>query len=221
MYSDIHCPWAYMALYRLRQVWPAYRGRVRLIFRSLSLELKNKRPTPKPILDVEVVLMARQEHDLPIYPWRAPEWQFVPTFLPAFEAAKAAEQQGDEAIWEFEWAVRHAFFAESRTVCLRNVLAELARTSGLDVNRFLQDWDSGRFRQEVIRESHHGWEELKVPGSPTFVLPSGKQVPNPGAWKVTWGPNKEVQDIQPADCPNGDCLQPYRDMLNEAIAHRR
>ncbi len=217
LYSDIHCPWAYLALFRLRQVWPEYQDRVRLSFRALSLELKNKRPTPKPILDVEFDLMKEQEPGLPIQRWQAPEYLFVPTFLPAFEAEKAAEQQGEEAGWEFAWQVRLAFFDKSRTVCMRNELKRVARDAGLDAEQFLIDWDSGRFRREVIAESYHGWEELKVEGSPTFLLPSGKQVHNPGAMRVKLDRNGQVTDKQPADCPDGDCLQPYRAMLDEAI----
>ncbi len=34
VYSDIHCPWAYLAAYRLRQVWPAYQGRLRIVWRA-------------------------------------------------------------------------------------------------------------------------------------------------------------------------------------------
>ncbi len=217
-YSDIHCPWAYMALYRLRQVWPEYRGRVRIAFRALSLEIKNEKSTPLPILHQEAILMARQEQDLPIWPWLAPEWRFVPTLLPAFEAEKAAAEQGEEAGWEFAWQVRVAFFYESRTICMRYELAALAKEVGLDVPRFLDDWDSGRFRRPIIEESHRGWEELKVEGSPTFVLPSGQQIHNPGATKVTWGRRHEVRSTQPADCTDADCLQPYRDLLDEAIA---
>lgn len=206
-----------MAVYRLRKIWPEYQGRVRILFRALCLELKNGRSTPKPVVDAEIPLMAQQEPDLPIGPWRAPEWKYVPTFLPVFEAAKAAEQQGDEAIWRFEWEVRRAFFAESRTVCMRFELAEVARAAELDIDRFLRDWDSGRFRQPVEEESRHGWEVLEVPGSPTFVLPSGKQVANPGAARVKWGKNYEILEVTPPDCPNGDCLQVFRDMLDEAI----
>ncbi len=217
LYSDIHCPWAYLAVYRLRQVWPEYQDRVRLSFRALSLELKNRRPTPKPILDVEFDLMKEQEPDLPIQRWQAPEYLFVPTFLPAFEAEKAAEQQGEDAAWEFAWQVRLAFFDQSRTVCMRNELKRVARDAGLDAEQFLIDWDSGRFRREVIAESHHGWEELKVEGSPTFILPSGKQVHNPGAMRVKLDRNAQVTEKHPADCPDGDCLQPYRAMLDEAI----
>lgn len=209
-----------MAEYRLRKVWQQYQRRVRILSRALSLELKNGRSTPKPIVDSEIPLMAEQEPDLPIGPWSAPEWTYVPTFLPAFEAVKAAREQGDEAAWNFEWEVRYAFFAQSRTVCMRFELAEVARAAGLDVDRFLADWDSGRFRAQVVEESHHGWEELEVPGSPTFVLPSGKQVHNPGAARVQWGESYEILDVTPADCPGGDCLQVYREMLDEAIGSR-
>lgn len=48
LYGDVHCPWTYMALYRLRKVWPEYSSKVRVVFRALALELKNKRSTPKP-----------------------------------------------------------------------------------------------------------------------------------------------------------------------------
>lgn len=217
LYSDIHCPWAYMALYRLRQVWPEYEGRVRVVFRALSLELKNRRPTPKPIVDVEIGLMAEQEPDLPIKRWAAPEWRYVPTLLPAFEGEKAAALQGDAAVWAFSWEVRHAFFAESRTICMRHELERVAEKAGIDVARFLRDWDSGLMREPVETESWHGWEEISVRGSPTFVLPDGEQVWNPAAARVTWGKNFTIASMEPPECPDGDCLQPFRALLDRAV----
>lgn len=127
-----------MAVYRLRKIWPEYGGRVRIVFRALSLELKNGRSTPKPIVESEIPLMAQQEPDLPIAPWSAHDWEYVPTLLPAFEAEKAAAQQGDEAAWEFGWRVRHAFFAQSRTICMR---FEVARR---------RDWTSIAFSRTGI-----------------------------------------------------------------------
>src|SRR5215210_6150354 len=53
MYSDLHCPYAYVAAYRLRKLRDEYRGRVVVEHKSLALEYVNRRPTPKPILDVE------------------------------------------------------------------------------------------------------------------------------------------------------------------------
>lgn len=101
---------------------------------------------------------------------------------------------------------------------MRYALEDVARQAGLDVERFLRDWDSGRFRERVIAESHRGWEELEVPGSPTFVLPSGKQIHNPAAMKVTWSKAGKIESTQQAECPDGDCLAVYRSMLDEALS---
>jgi len=69
-----------------------------------------------------------------------------------------------------------------------------------------------------VTESHRGWEELKVRGSPTFVLPSGTQVWNPGAIGVKFDRHYEVVERTPADCPDGDCIRVFRDLLESAIS---
>jgi predicted DsbA family dithiol-disulfide isomerase len=102
---------------------------------------------------------------------------------------------------------------------MRHELEKVAEEAGLDVQRFLRDWDSGRFREQILEESRHGWEDLEVPGSPTFVLPSGKQVPNPGAMQVEWAEDHiHIKRKQPAECPNGDCLQVFREMLEKCVS---
>src|SRR5216110_2848671 len=111
-----------MAVYRLRKLWPEYQRRVRIDWRALSLEVKNGKSTPKNIVDVEIPLMAQQEPDLPIGPWKAAEWQYPVTILPAFEALKCAALQSNRAAWEFSWRARRAFFGESRCLSMRHVL---------------------------------------------------------------------------------------------------
>jgi predicted DsbA family dithiol-disulfide isomerase len=208
-----------MAVYRLRQLWPEYGGRVRVAWRALSLEVKNGQSTPKFILDQEIPLMARQEPDLPISLWRAPEWQYPVTLLPAFEALACAARQGDERAWEYSWRVRSAFFAESRCVSMRHELRKVARECGLDLARFQDDWDSGAQRRPVLAESHTGWEVVKVPGSPTFVLPSGRQIHNPAALKATWSEEKQIVKVDPPpDAPDGDWRRVYRALLDAAAS---
>lgn len=204
-------------MYRLRALWPEYGARVRVAWKALALEIKNSQSTPKPILDQENPLMTRQEPDLPMSPRQAPDWEYPGTILPAFEALACAREQGDDLAWAFSWRVRVAFFAESRNLAMRHVLLELARESGLDGDRFAADWDSGTRRPRVLAESHHGWEVLKVQGSPTFLLPNGRQVFNPAALRVTWTPDKRVNKVHPpADAPDGDWRRAYRAFLDEA-----
>ena len=208
-------------MYRLRQLWPEYGARVRVAWKALILEVKNGQSTPKFILDQENPLMTRQEPDLPMRDWTAPEWQYPVTILPAFEALACAERQGDEPAWEFSWRVRVAFFAESRCISMRHELRKLARESGLDLDRFQADWDSGVERRRVLEESHQGWEVLKVEGSPTFVLPNGRQVHNPAALKATWSKDKRIEKVDPPpDAPDGDWRRVYRAFLDEAGERR-
>ena len=195
IFSDIHCPWAYLAVYRLRRVWPDHAGRVRIVWRALSLEYINERGTPKPIVDAEIGLLQQIEPQLPIQPWPRPDWQWPVAFWPAFEALACAQAQGHDAAFAMSWALRHAFFAEGRCPSLRHELlaiaAEVAADGALDLARFEDDWDSGRHKASVIADSRRGWHDLKVAGSPTFVLPGGRQVSNPAAGRADidkeWG----------------------------------
>ncbi|MCC7103589.1 MAG: dithiol-disulfide isomerase [Chloroflexi bacterium] len=204
-----------MAVYRLRQVWDGYRGRLRIAWKTLALEIKNSKPTPKQIVDKEIVLMARQDLTLPIGPWQARDSEYPATILPAFEAIKCSERQGDALAWAFSWNVRAAYFAESRCISMRHVLRDIAAESGLDVERFLAEWDTGQDREQILAESHHGWEVIKVLNSPTFVLADGRQFSNPAASKVTWGPGGVILDAQP---PARDWREVYREILEAAVA---
>ena len=49
IYGSMECPYAYLATYRLRQVWPEFRSQVRLVWRALSLEYINRQSYPMPL----------------------------------------------------------------------------------------------------------------------------------------------------------------------------
>lgn len=216
VFSDIHCPWGYLATFRLRQLEQEWQGRVRLAWRCLPLEVVNSRGTPKRIIDQELPYLLQVEPDIPARPWRRAEWEYPVTLLPAFEALKCAEAQGDQAAYTMNWALRRAFFAESRCISLRHVLIDIARESGLDVARFTDDFDSGRYKHLVMEESERGWNILKVNGSPTLVLPSGEQRPNPGTPELLWDADEQVVGFKAGDYPESDPLDIYRAILESA-----
>ena len=162
VYSDLHCPWGYLAAFRLLHLQPEWSGRLRVAWRCLPLEVVNSRGTPKHTLDQEVPYLLQVEPDIPARAWRRPEWEYPVTALPAFEALKCAEAQGDDAALAYNWAVRRAFFAESRCTSLRHVLIDIARESGLDLAAFVSDFDSGRYKHLVVEESDQGWNALKA-----------------------------------------------------------
>jgi predicted DsbA family dithiol-disulfide isomerase len=218
-YSDLHCPYAYVTTYRLRKLRDEYRDRVTIVYRCLALEYVNKRPTPKPILDNETPLLMLEEPDIPYQPWHAPLSEWPVTMWPAFEAVKCAERQGPGAAADLDWAIRTAFFAESRCISMRHVLFEVAEGIGLDMRRFAEDFDGGTAKRQVLEEAQAGWERLRVEGSPTFVLASGEQLSYAGLPKVELDEdrNARVVEVQPAPCKGAECLNRLREILDRAL----
>ena len=158
IYSSIACPYAYLAVYRLRQIWPDYRGRVRLVWRALSLEYINREPVVQPLIEAERALFEQIEPQLPYEAWARPAWDWPTTMWPAAEALACAQIQSAEAALAMSWALRHAFFAQSRNIALRHVILEIAREvaaeeASLDVGRFKVDWDVGQTKASVIADS--------------------------------------------------------------------
>jgi predicted DsbA family dithiol-disulfide isomerase len=78
-------------------------------------------------------------------------------------AARAAQDQGK--FWEYHdllYKNQFAGFSEER-------LIELARETGLDVERFEEDLAGGRFEQAVAEEFREG-QQMGITGTPTFII---------------------------------------------------
>jgi predicted DsbA family dithiol-disulfide isomerase len=188
IYASIDCPYAYLVTSRLRQLWPEFAGKVQVVWRALSLEYVNKQGTQKPTIDAERELFQQIDPSLPFRQWSRPDWQWPVTMWPAFEALACAQAQSPDAAFAMSWALRQGLFAESRSLALRHELLEIAQEvaskTDLDLKRFEDDWDSGRYKSHVIAESKRGWHELKVDGSATLILPGGRCVINPAIGEI-------------------------------------
>lgn len=219
LYADLTCPYAYIAAYRLRALRAEYRGRVIVEHKSLALEYVNRQPTPKRTLESEIPLLMLEEPALPWEPWHAPASEWPVTVLPAFEAVKCAERQNILLADDLDWAIRTAFFVESRCISMRHVLFELAERVGLAMDQFMRDFDSGQSRPLVIEEARDGWERLKVPGSPTFALPTGRLIGDSAELGlpevlVDEQGHGRVIGFHAAPCSGDDCLALYRRMFD-------
>lgn len=212
MWSDLHCPYAYLAAFRLRRAL-AEAHDVEVRHRALAIEWVDRKATPKDILDAESPFVFTQEPDLDWQPWSDAPWRWPATMWPTFEAVKAAEAQGWRAAHELDWALRRAFFAESRCISLRHVILDVAReVPALDAQRLERDWDAGVAKARVIEEARRGWETLDLQLSPTFVLPDGTRVENPGSCHVELDEERghRVRRVVP---PKEDAREAYRAML--------
>ncbi len=217
MYADLACPYAYVSAYRLRKLRSEYRGSIMIEHKSLPLEYVNREPTPKPLLERELPVLMQEEPGIPYQPWQRPESEWPVTMWPAFEAVKCAQRQSLALADDLDWTIRVAFFAQSRCIALRHVLLELAQQVGLDMQRFADDFDRGVTKYQVLQEAQEGWERLRVAGSPTFVLPSGKQISNVGLPDIAIDPDQPGGVlVKPAPCQGQACLEIFRRMFAEA-----
>jgi predicted DsbA family dithiol-disulfide isomerase len=194
VYSDIACPWAHIAVHRLQ------RERRRLGLdrevivdhRAFPLELVNREPTPKDLLDVEIEVCADLE---PEAGWdrHPPPWKYPVSTLPALEAVQAAKAQGASVSEDVDHAMRHAMFAEWRCLSVFGEVLDVAATvETVDVDELWSEIRSGRPRSDVFDQfdlSSTG----RIAGSPTFVLPDGSGHHNPGI-EMRWsdGPGSEL-----------------------------
>src|SRR5689334_23517716 len=87
VWSDIHCPWAFVAVHRLRAARAKHRLDVVFTPRAWPLEWVNGRGTPRDIVTTETAALAGHEPEL-FNAYTAESWPS--TFLPAFELVAAA-----------------------------------------------------------------------------------------------------------------------------------
>lgn len=103
-----------------------------------------------------------EEESISFRPWDY--HQAYPTSsMPALQAAKCAQLQGEKSFQRFHIALFKAFFQESRPISDRKVLLSLAEETGLDVEKFSSDFDRGKQENEILAEyadvrgKYEGW----------------------------------------------------------------
>jgi predicted DsbA family dithiol-disulfide isomerase len=187
IWSDIGCPWAHIAVWRLHHA----RSRlgldehVRFDHRVFPLELFNSQPTPREELEAELDACASIAPRAGWQPWAAPSWAWPATMLPPMEAVQVAKEQGLGASEQLDRGLRRAFWGESRCISMRHVILEVAaECDGIDLAALADGLDSGRARRTLFDD----WEIAKgdeVRGSPHLFAPDGWSAQNPGL-RMTW-----------------------------------
>jgi len=177
IWSDIHCPWAYVALLRLHRMRD-HLGADHLIFdlRSYPRELAAGDEINAEDAKRQVVALAQLEPTA----FSALESQAWPTTnLPAFEAQKWGFSQGQEIGESFDLALRRSVFLHGHILSVRSELLAVAELEGLMADQLGAALDDGRFRKAVIADLEDARAQ-GVTGSPHVVLPDGTAHHNPG-----------------------------------------
>jgi predicted DsbA family dithiol-disulfide isomerase len=198
---------------RLHKLVPEYADRVRLRIRSFPLELHGD-AAPRDILEQEWWLAAIQEPAAAFGPL-PDDWPT--TTLPAFDAAWAACQQGEEAGLDYDLRVRRSFFGEGRNIGKPAVLLEIAEEAGLDIAEFQRSIDSGQAREAVLAEANEGRERFRVRGTPTLMTPDGSRLRPPMAYPKLV--DRRIVSINPLPCFGDGCTEAIRDLFEAAIQY--
>lgn len=187
VYSDLGCPWAHVAVWRLHDARRRLGLEEQVAFdhRIFPLELFNSQPTPRDELEVELDACSALAPRAGWQPWNAPAWSWPATLLPPMEAVQAAKEQGLAASEQLDRGLRRAFWGESRCISLRHVILEVAaECDAIDLAALAEAFDAGRARHLVF-EQYEVARSDAVDGSPHLFLADGTNVQNPGI-EATW-----------------------------------
>ncbi|MEV8593835.1 DsbA family protein [Streptomyces sp. NPDC052012] len=188
VWSDLGCPWATLALHTLRTT-ARERGQDLLIdHRAFPLELFNSQPTPKFIVEPEMVVISAHRPELGWRLWAGREYDYPSTMLPAMEAVQAAKDPsigGLRGSDELDAGLRHAFYAESRCVSIPSEILDVAaKCEHVDEEALGRALERGAGRAEIYEQ----WRIAQgrdIQGSPHLFAPGGYAAHNPGA-HVEW-----------------------------------
>jgi len=187
VFSDVGCPWAHVAIWRLHEARRRLRmtDRVQVDHRAFPLELFNSQPTPREDYEGEMDFLAALSPQAGWQHWNGLDSAWPVTMLPAMEAIQAAKEQSLAASEELDIGLRRAFWGESRCISLRHVILEVAsQTDGIDLVQLADAIDTGRARHLLFEQ----WDVAKtdaVDGSAHLFTPDGWNAQNPGI-EVSW-----------------------------------
>ncbi len=202
VWSDIHCPWALIAVHRLRLARERLAADVVFVPRAWPLEWVNRRGTPRDIVSVEVAALASHEPDLFN---RYSEASWPSTFLPAFEMVAAANRVGGPDLAEHvDYALRIAFFRDSVDVSIEAGLQHsldlvLEHRAACDTAAVMRVWRTGGVRADVVRDFEES-RRTTICGSPQICWPDGSSVHNPGMTDHHWrGGLLRINSVDPGE----------------------
>jgi predicted DsbA family dithiol-disulfide isomerase len=90
--------------------------------------------------------------------------------LPALEAAKCARLQGEEAFRRLHLGLYRAFFTQGRNIANPAEVVDVVREAGLDMDRFLADYESGTARAWVLKDYEEAVTRVGVRAIPTVIV---------------------------------------------------
>jgi predicted DsbA family dithiol-disulfide isomerase len=155
---------------RLHTIQQTYGDRVRLHWRTFPLipdQRPGRRCTPQTQAGRQ---RAAAEEPRALFVPAALESALPASSLPALTAAKCAERQGATAFERLHQQLFMAHFQANLDIGRPDVVWRLAQESGLDMERFRQDYTSGEAYRAVLHDYAEGVAWFGVSALPTVIF---------------------------------------------------
>lgn len=164
---------------RLRQLQAELGGRPTLRWRAFPL-----RPTPDPTATFAGTYREAawrrcrelsSDTGVVFRMWTRPD--FPASSMPALEAAKCVALQGEAPFEALHLRLYAAFFADGVNIGIPEEVVGVVRTvPGLNLDRFLADYEAGKGRQAVLDDYEAAVGEHGVRAIPTIILDGGRRI---------------------------------------------
>jgi predicted DsbA family dithiol-disulfide isomerase len=96
--------------------------------------------------------------------------------LPALEAAKCVVSQGNDAFERVHLLLFEAFFTKGINIGIRKEVIEVVRGAGVDMDRFLKEYDTGPAGAQVLKEYEEAHSTHRISAIPTVIFGGGQKV---------------------------------------------
>ncbi len=150
IYYDYLCSYAFRLSGLLESIKGDIPGGIDISWKTFSLEQQNINKGP----DFRL--------------WDCPEHPSLG--MGALIAAKAAKNQGQALFSRFHFAVFKARHEDFKNISSREILEDIARTAGLNIDQLLLDMDKNETRQAVGRDHLYGKTKHNIFGVPTLTF---------------------------------------------------
>ena len=181
VHSDLRCPWARIAVHRLRRAADrrGITGELVVDHRWFPLG-DDATPGDPAVLDRELAAIGALEPDLEWETWAELGHDFPSSSRSAAAWVQAAKGVSPAASVTLDAALREALFAQGRPIDDDEELGRIAATvPDLDLDQLRSELGSGRPEAELERQAEVSSTDA-VPASPTIVAVDGRAWTNPG-----------------------------------------
>lgn len=176
VYSDYTCPWCYIGAARLDQLKEALADSVELRTEWKPFEIHPE--VPQEGMSVDQLPYPRAQWETMVAHLRQQaaseglemrELKTVANTHRGLVASAYAQAEEPEHFEAFHHNLFRGYFGEGRNIADPAVLREIARESGVDVERMEEALDEGRYEHELTDTTATA-RRLGITGTPTFVF---------------------------------------------------